>query len=247
MSLSQAFIFAAGEGKRMRPLTKEMPKPLLKIKNKAIIGYSLDKINNYPSIKNIIINAYYLADKVQEFINLENNPKISLSYENSKIETGGALIYAKNKIDLSRPLLITNGDIIWSEAKNFCEISYIWQNWQEIKGKNPNCKILLGLKNKNDIFGYDASLPNSGDFDMQSNNLYYFLNKPTNFVYTGMAIIDPSILDQNIDKKCFSFSYFIKQNIDQNGLLINTKGIELKSKFFHIGDCESYYKVQNII
>ena len=247
MELNQAFIFAAGEGKRMMPLTKDTPKPLLKINNKEIIGYSLDKIYKFAKINNIIINAYYLHEKISEFIKQQQNSQIKLSLEPSKIETGGGLVYAKDSIDITKPLLIINGDIIWQEEAGFCEISYLLKSWQDIKKIDNNCKILLGLKNKNDLFGYDLSKINSGDFDLEDNNLYFFPDKPKEYVYTGLAIIDPMVINSAPDMKCFSFSYFIKQNIAKDGLLPYSKGVELKSKFFHIGDQLSYNKVQNLL
>ncbi|MDA9573599.1 sugar phosphate nucleotidyltransferase [Rickettsiales bacterium] len=246
MELNQAFIFAAGEGKRMMPLTKKTPKPLLKINNKEIISYSLDKIYKFAKINKIIINAYYLHEKIAEFINQQQNSQIKISLEKSKIETGGGLVYAKDNIDFTKPLLIINGDIIWQEESDYCEISYLFKAWQDIKKNDNNCKILLGLKNKNDLFGYDLSKINSGDFDLEDKNLYFFDNKPTKYVYTGLAIIDPQIINNTPNMECFSFSYFIKQNIMKNGLLPHSKGVELKSKFFHIGDYLSYNRVQDL-
>ena len=79
--LTQAFIFAAGRGERMRPLTDTIPKPLVKIKNKAIIDYAIEKIDQIPSIKKIIINGFYLAPQIEKHVKKLNNPKIIFSHE----------------------------------------------------------------------------------------------------------------------------------------------------------------------
>ena len=77
--ITQAFIFAAGRGERMRPLTDNTPKPLIKINGKAIIDYTIDKLDRDPYIKKIIINGFYLSEQLEEHIKNLNNPKIIFS------------------------------------------------------------------------------------------------------------------------------------------------------------------------
>ena len=86
--ITQAFIFAAGRGERMRPLTDSVPKPLIKINGKAIIDYAIEKLDNIESIKKIIINGFYLADQIEEHIKKLNNPKIVFSREIDKVLLG---------------------------------------------------------------------------------------------------------------------------------------------------------------
>jgi NDP-sugar pyrophosphorylase family protein len=87
LKLTQAFIFCAGRGERMRPLTDSIPKPLVKINNKSILDYSLEKINKITSIKKIFINGFYLANQIEDHLKNLNNPKIIFSHEEEKIET----------------------------------------------------------------------------------------------------------------------------------------------------------------
>ena len=56
--ITQAFIFAAGRGERMRPLTDKVCKPLIKIKNKAIIDYAIEKLDAISSIKKLSSTAF---------------------------------------------------------------------------------------------------------------------------------------------------------------------------------------------
>jgi len=96
-NISQAFIFAAGRGERMRPITDTIPKPLVKIKNKSIIDYTIEKLNKISDIKKIIINGFYLKDQIEAHIKNLNNSKIIFSKEIEKIETGGGLILLQMK------------------------------------------------------------------------------------------------------------------------------------------------------
>ena len=58
----KVFILAAGFGKRLRPFTEKLPKPLIKIKHKPLIDWNLKKIKK-AGFKNIVINTHYLSDK----------------------------------------------------------------------------------------------------------------------------------------------------------------------------------------
>ena len=58
----KVFILAAGFGKRLRPFTEKLPKPLIKIKKKPLIYWNLIKIKK-AGLKNIVINLHYLSNK----------------------------------------------------------------------------------------------------------------------------------------------------------------------------------------
>ena len=70
-------ILCGGEGQRLRPLTEKVPKPLIKIKNKAIIEYIINHFYKY-KIKNIIITTGYKHKLLKQFIYKK--------YKNSKIK-----------------------------------------------------------------------------------------------------------------------------------------------------------------
>ena len=57
------FILAAGFGKRLRPFTEKLPKPLIKIKKKPLIHWNLIKIRK-AGFKNIVINTHYLSNRI---------------------------------------------------------------------------------------------------------------------------------------------------------------------------------------
>ena len=69
-------ILCGGEGQRLRPLTEKVPKPLIKIKNKAIIEYIINHFFKY-KINNIIIATGYKHKLLKKFINKK--------YKNKKI------------------------------------------------------------------------------------------------------------------------------------------------------------------
>ena len=243
--ITQAFIFAAGRGERMRPLTDTIPKPLVKIKNKAIIDYTIEKLDKIPSIKKIIINGFYLKEKLAHHIKDLNNPKIVFSSEIEKIETGGGLVFASDKIDFKQPLLTINGDILWQEENNISDIKNLCNAW-----KSSDCDILLGLKKKEDYLGYDGNEFGGGDFNLDSKTgeLHRVKNSSMSHVFVGLQIINPKILE-NPPAKCFSMSHFYKTATLESGAVQGIKAIELSGKYFHIGtvdavkNTEDFFKI----
>jgi MurNAc alpha-1-phosphate uridylyltransferase len=227
--ITQSFIFAAGRGERMRPVTDLLPKPLVKIKNKAIIDYTIEKLSQITSIKKIVINGFYLADQIELHIKNLNNPKIIFSRETEKIETGGGLVFAQNKINFDEPLLTINGDILWQDEGIISDIELISKAW------NPEeCDILLGLKKLDEYLGYEGNIHGGGDFILNNETLFRFPDIPMTHVFVGLQIINPNIL-KNAPEKCFSMSHFYKTAVGESGLMHRVKGLELKGKYFHIG------------
>ena len=110
----KAFILAAGLGTRLKDLTKDLPKPLLKVKGKSLIEWNILKLKR-AGFEHIIINTHYLGDLIEDHIgNGEKfNLKISYSREEEILGTGGALIKAKDLIG-RETFLILSGDL-WTD------------------------------------------------------------------------------------------------------------------------------------
>ena len=232
--ITQAFIFCAGRGERMRPLTEYTPKPLLEVKNKKILDYILEKLKKISSLEKIIINAFYLADEIEKHIISLNNPKIIISREVEKIETGGGLIYALDKIDINKPLLTLNGDVLWRDQDNFSDIDFLSRNF-DLNSHD----FLLGLKKVDDYQGYDGNPNYRGDFDLIGKKLYRKNLQDEqkilmSHVYVGLQILNPRVLLGN-HEKCFSVAKFYKNAINSANILDRIEGIELKGDYFHVG------------
>ena len=106
----KCMILAAGYGKRMMPLTKETPKPLLKIGNETLLDRNIKNVllNDFDEI---IINVSHHGDKIKEHL-IKNyiDHKITLVEEPHPYGTGGALVNAKDQLG-DGTILIINADI----------------------------------------------------------------------------------------------------------------------------------------
>ena len=111
-------IMAGGFGKRLRPLTNNIPKPLLKVGNKTILRRITDKFSNEGFI-NFVISVGYLSKKIINYYKKEDksiNPKFI--HEETPLGTAGPLVNLLEISDIVYPIVVTNGDIICDE--------YIW-------------------------------------------------------------------------------------------------------------------------
>ncbi len=104
-------MIAGGEGQRLRPLTEQTPKPLLRIGNKPIIEHSLDRLINF-GIDDFWICVRYLADQIVDHFGdgTEKNVNISYVREQSPLGTIGAVRHIESF--KHNNVLVTNSDIL---------------------------------------------------------------------------------------------------------------------------------------
>ncbi len=107
----KAIILAGGRGKRLRPITDYVPKPLIPIKNIPIIEWQIKYLKKF-GISEVIICSGYKTEMIENYLN--NNKlgiKITFSIENKPLGTGGAIKKAGKKIK-DKSFIVINGDII---------------------------------------------------------------------------------------------------------------------------------------
>ncbi|MGI8480463.1 MAG: sugar phosphate nucleotidyltransferase [Chthoniobacterales bacterium] len=110
-SITQAFILGAGLGMRMRPLTEQLPKPLVPIFQKALITFAFDHLIDAGCTK-LIVNTHH---RPEAFGQAEKVPyrgiPVRYRWEPILLETGGGIA---NVADLlgDEPFLVYNGDIL---------------------------------------------------------------------------------------------------------------------------------------
>ena len=238
MRINTALILCAGFGKRLNPLTLNIPKPLLKINNLTLLENTINLIKNL-GIKKIKLNTFYLKDKIQVFIKKKNfNINIEIIEDGDEIlgTGGGILNMIKTLPESESEFLVFNPDTIW-------ESSYIKTINEMIKFyfSNLNRNTLM-IVNKN--LSFDKSL--EGDFTLLNKNDYKIKNllgrfNENNFIFTGCQIINVKLFENffNMPVKNFSMSKVWKNLMDTNGLF----GFESKNKFYHVTDLEIYNKL----
>lgn len=106
-----AVIMAGGRGQRLRPLTDSVPKPLLKVGNKAIMEHNLDRLTLF-GIDDFWVSVKYLGEQIENHFGSgkEKNIKIEYVWEDEPLGTIGAISKINNfKHDY---VLVTNSDLL---------------------------------------------------------------------------------------------------------------------------------------
>ncbi len=106
-----AVIMAGGRGQRLQPLTDKIPKPLLKVGNKAIMEHNLDRLALF-GIDDFWISLKYLGEQIENHFGkgIEKNIKIEYVWENEPLGTIGAVSKIENfEHDY---ILVTNSDLL---------------------------------------------------------------------------------------------------------------------------------------
>ena len=107
----KAIILAGGRGKRLRPITDYVPKPLISIKNIPIIEWQIKYLKKF-GISEVIICSGYKTEMIENYLkNKKLGIKITFSIENKPLGTGGAIKKAGKKIR-DKSFIVINGDII---------------------------------------------------------------------------------------------------------------------------------------
>jgi len=107
----KVIILAGGKGKRLRPITDYVPKPLIPIKNIPIIEWQIKYLKKF-GISEIIICSGYKTKMIENYLNNKKlGIKITFSVEDKPLGTGGAIKKAGKKIK-DKSFLVINGDII---------------------------------------------------------------------------------------------------------------------------------------
>ena len=226
MSVKTALILCAGFGKRLEPLTKSIPKPLLKIKDITLLERTLQIIDKL-EIKEVKINTFYLQDQIIDFIkNYKSSLEIEIIKDGKEIlDTGGGILNLINSSE-DEDFIVFNPDTMW-------DIKYI----DELKGmieyydSNKLNNLLLVVNKKK---SFDKRF--IGDFELKNKSLFKYENN--NFIYIGCQIINKKILN-NISDTSFSISKVWNNELSKN----NLNGFESTKEFIHVTDLEIFNEI----
>ena len=110
--ITRAFVLAAGMGTRLRPLTDELPKPLVPIFQKPLITFALDHLIE-AGMNSFVINTHRLPELFSAFFarNTYAEHPVTLVHEPELLETGGGIKNAE-PLFVSEPFLTYSGDIL---------------------------------------------------------------------------------------------------------------------------------------
>ena len=197
MSEVQAVILAGGKGTRLRPITADLPKPLVPIANRPLISHQLQHLAA-SGIRDVTLALGYNAER---FFDVEAEAaglglEVRLVTEPSPLGTGGALRWCADEgVFDDRPLLWLNGDVVATPSV------------RALRDFHTERGALLTL--------WLTSVRNIGDFGVLETNtdgfVERFLEKPSpeetdsHLVNAGILMLDPKVLRRIPPDAFFSF------------------------------------------
>ncbi len=176
---NKVILMAGGLGSRLRPLTNDLPKPLLEVGNKPILETIIANFAKY-GFKNIILSVNYKSQMIEDYFGDGSTFGVSIEYihENKKLGTAGALSLMKDK--LTEPFFVMNGDLLTNVNLEHM-LEYHTQN-QAI--------ATMGVRE------YDFQVP-YGVVKIKGHHIESIEEKPTHtfFVNGGVYFLDTEVLN----------------------------------------------------
>ena len=227
-TITQAFVLAAGLGTRLRPLTDDLPKPLIPIFQKPLITFALDHLINV-GVERFVINTHKQAELFENFFcdNEYEGHSVTLVHEPDLLETGGGIKNAERYLG-SDPFLTYSGDIL----------------------TDINLQPLIDehFRRGNDV---TLALRNTGlasDVALHDHRVVDIVNRygtTGNLDFANVAVWNPSVFKQIPSRQKISFIPIVADWIGKDGKI---GGLMMNDgKWFNIGSRAEYLDVHRTI
>jgi MurNAc alpha-1-phosphate uridylyltransferase len=218
-------IMAAGLGTRMRPLTTNLPKPLVEVRGKPLIDHAIDRLVQ-AGVKLIVVNVHYRADLLKAHLAKRSDVEIRISDETDVLlGTGGGIVKALPYFE-GHPFFVHNSDSIWVEG-----IGRALQRMQALWNPDEMDALLL-LASMVTALGFEGL----GDFYLDPEGRVARVGElqSSPFAYPGVQIVHPRIFE-NAPQGEFSMNRLWDRSIE-NGRLF---GVRLDGVWMHVGTAEA--------
>jgi len=220
-----AMVFAAGLGKRMRPVTNKLPKPLVKVGGKALIDHTLDAFAA-AGVERAVVNVHYFPQMMIEHLRGRISPHVVISDESAALlDQGGGVRKALDMLG-DEPFFIGNTDSFWigDNGSNLRRLAAAWDP--------ERMDILLLVAPTTASVGVDWK----GDFFMAADGV--LLRRPEQlvapFVYAGVGIMKPEPFRTEA-RAAFPLAPLFTGAAEQRRLF----GVRLDGIWLHVGTPEA--------
>jgi MurNAc alpha-1-phosphate uridylyltransferase len=176
-------VLAAGLGKRMRPLTDTMPKPLVRVAGKALLDWCLDLLAD-SGVTKAVANVHYLPDQIVAHVAERRTPRVFISDERGGLlDSAGGVIKALPELG-DEPFYLLNADTFWID-RSVSNLDALALEWDPAR-----MDILLMLSGLESATGHTGGTDFLVDAD---GRLTRAKGDPTGAIYAGAAIMKPEL------------------------------------------------------
>jgi NDP-sugar pyrophosphorylase family protein len=227
-TITHAFVLAAGLGTRLRPLTEELPKPLIPIFQKPLITFALDQLVEL-GVEKFVINTHKLAEVFGKSFhhNVYKGHSVTLVHEPDLLETGGGIKNVERYLG-NDPFLTYSGDIL----TNINVQALIDEHFR--RGND----VTLGLRDTS--LASDIALRDHRVVDIAAR-----YGTTGNFDFANIAVWNPTIFQRIPPRQKISFIPIVADWIGSGGKI---GGLVMDDgKWFNIGSRGAYLDVHRTI
>lgn len=217
-----AILMAGGKGERLRPLTLETPKPLLKVGDKCIIDHNIDRLISY-GVKHISVTVNYLKEQIEEhFAEPRGEVQVKTVREPKFLGTIGSVKFVENLYNDT--VLVMNSDL-------FTNINYedFFLHFQQHDAEMSLAAV-----------PYDISIP-YGILDLDGQDIHGLIEKPKFNYYAnaGIYLIKRRALDEIPADTFFHATDLVEKLIAEKKKVVR---YPLVGYWIDIGNPDEYYK-----
>lgn len=215
-----AMVLAAGFGTRMRPLTLDAPKPLLKVGGRTMLDHALDHLKK-AGVARAVVNSHYLADKIEGHLATRSDLELISSPEVEILDTGGGIKKALSHFG-GKPFFCLNADLPWVDGAEpaLRRMADFWDP--------QRMDVLLLLYPTAGAKGF----PPKGDFMCEPDGRLWRKGAPESrpFVFISALLVKPELYE-DVAQTAFS-NNIIFDKAEENGRLF---GIVHDGSCYHVG------------
>ncbi|MDA0997018.1 MAG: nucleotidyltransferase family protein [Proteobacteria bacterium] len=227
-----AMLLAAGLGKRMRPLTDSIPKPMVPFMGRPLIDHALDRLAE-AGVKRAVVNLHYFPNQIRNHLANRTDIEIVYSDEPELLETGGGVKKALPLLG-DAPFFAVNSDAIWLNGgtDTLGRLAELWNS--------ERMDALLLLQSTVDAHGYHGP----GDFtaDPDGRVARRAESEVTPWLFAGVEIIDPKAFADTPDGP-FSLNVIFDRTLRAGRLY----GMVHDGEWFHIGSPEGLAEAETFM
>jgi NDP-sugar pyrophosphorylase family protein len=192
-------VLAAGEGRRLRPLTEKTPKALVKVAGLPMLELVIRRLVQ-AGVDGIIVNTFHLAGKIEAFLKERDlGVPVAVSHETELLDTGGGLKKAAPFFSDGKPFFLHNGDV-YSDI----DLSRMYRSHQE---SDALATVAVSERSTQRYLLFDESGRLCGQESLKENRRQWAaaeIPQAKRRAFNGIHVISPELLPRMSETGAFS-------------------------------------------